>query len=53
MRTMEIITGFCLLLLSSGCANHRGPDLGLIYDDAAKNIGFDRNPVIVIPGILG
>ncbi|GIK20389.1 MAG: hypothetical protein DYG93_04405 [Leptolyngbya sp. PLA2] len=30
-----------------------GPDLGVIYNDAAQGVGNARNPVVVIPGILG
>ncbi|MFO0917318.1 MAG: hypothetical protein U0872_03265 [Planctomycetaceae bacterium] len=30
-----------------------GPNLGTIYDQAAQTADRDRNPVIVIPGILG
>lgn len=38
----------------TGCAP-RGPelDLGRLYDSAAQQIGEDRTPVVVIPGILG
>ncbi len=38
----------------AGCrSSPKGADLGAIYDEAAQNIGPDRNPVLVIPGILG
>ncbi|MCZ6597696.1 MAG: hypothetical protein O7B99_08670 [Planctomycetota bacterium] len=41
-------------LLAAGCALGRDiPDLGRIYDEAAKVHDLRRNPVIVIPGILG
>ena len=30
-----------------------GPDLGGIYNRAAQQSDFERNPIIVIPGILG
>ncbi|MEZ6233706.1 MAG: hypothetical protein R3B68_05915 [Phycisphaerales bacterium] len=42
-------------LTLTGCASQAPPqaDLGAIYNQAAQNIGADRNPVIVIPGILG
>ena len=46
-----------LLLMSAGllvaCRSEPRPDLGAIYDEAAQQIGAERNPVIVIPGILG
>ncbi|MEM9082262.1 MAG: hypothetical protein AAGB34_01615 [Planctomycetota bacterium] len=46
---------FCSLLCSPfGCiSSPPSPNIGLIYNEAAQNIGDDRNPVIVIPGILG
>jgi pimeloyl-ACP methyl ester carboxylesterase len=48
------IAGLSLITTLIGCSQpHRDPDLALIYNDAAQNIGDDRNPVIVIPGILG
>lgn len=44
----------CLLMAGLvGCAARRSPDLGEIYNHAAQNIGDERNPVIVIPGVLG
>lgn len=36
-----------------GCRSEPRPDLGAIYDESAQKIGAQRNPVIVIPGILG
>jgi pimeloyl-ACP methyl ester carboxylesterase len=40
--------------LCAACAHkEKRPDLGLLYNTAAQNIGPARNPVIVIPGILG
>jgi len=42
----------CLVLMA-GCASEPRPDLGAIYDGPAQGIGSQRNPVIVIPGILG
>ncbi|HEX8877072.1 MAG TPA: hypothetical protein VF777_10015 [Phycisphaerales bacterium] len=46
-----------LLLLSAftGCASHpeAKADIAAIYNRSAQTIGADRNPVIVIPGILG
>lgn len=45
----------CMALIISGCAGNAVPEpmLGELYSDAAQNIGAARNPVIVIPGILG
>jgi len=47
-----LLLALCLLALI-GCRSEPRPDLGAIYDEAAQNIGPQRNPVIVIPGILG
>ena len=41
------------LLVLVGCHAAQRPDLGAIYDEPAQKIGPERNPVIVIPGILG
>lgn len=42
------------LVLLSACQSHANlPDLGLLYDTAAMAHGVERNPVIVIPGLLG
>ena len=42
------------ILLVSGCAaTTRRPDLRELYNRSAQTHGMERNPVIVIPGILG
>jgi len=47
------------LLILAGCGTkgnvvkYKVPDLGGLYDDSAKTSDLYRNPVIVIPGILG
>lgn len=45
-----LLTSFMLL---TACRSESRPDLGAIYDEPAQQIGSERNPVIVIPGILG
>jgi hypothetical protein len=43
-----------VVLAPVGCtARLRGPALGPLYDQAARYLDEHRNPVIVIPGILG
>ncbi|MBX3378464.1 MAG: hypothetical protein KF805_00085 [Phycisphaeraceae bacterium] len=44
-----------LVALAPGCATNsaRSPDLKAIYEESAQKIGSERNPVVVIPGILG
>lgn len=44
-----ILVALCL----SGCATVSAPDLGGIYNRAARHQSPERNPVIVIPGMLG
>lgn len=44
-----------LVAFGPGCATNsaRSPDLKAIYEESARKIGSERNPVVVIPGILG
>ncbi len=42
-----------LLALASCASQDKRPDLAAIYSNAAESIGPNRNPVVVIPGILG
>lgn len=46
------LAALCLLLAACG-GPQRVPDLALTYNRAASSSTPDRNPVIVIPGILG
>lgn len=42
------------VIVSSGCVHSRPrPTLGTIYSEAARGPDYLRNPVIVIPGVLG
>ena len=43
----------CLILLSACGPDEGAPDLGGLYTDLAREQDPDRNPVIVIPGVLG
>ncbi|MEM7307954.1 MAG: hypothetical protein AAF682_14850 [Planctomycetota bacterium] len=51
MRALGL--GLTLVLLLGGCSGPPVADLGRIYDHAARVDDRYRNPVIVIPGILG
>ena len=54
--TRRVFTAFTSLAVvaGAGCKSASpSADLGAIYDEAAQNIGDERNPVIVIPGVLG
>ncbi|MEM7683066.1 MAG: hypothetical protein AAF288_14020 [Planctomycetota bacterium] len=43
----------CALATLPACNQPHVPDIAAIYTQAAQHHGPDRNPVIVIPGILG
>ena len=45
--------GVAALLIATGCAHQKRPDLKSLYSRAAQARDDQRNPVIVIPGILG
>ena len=53
MRLIPLLSPLVCVLLLAACRSEPRPDLGAIYDEAAQQIGPQRNPVIVIPGILG
>ena len=48
----SLLPGF-LALLMAACSRPLVPDLGGIYDAAAMDTSEPRQPVVVIPGILG
>jgi pimeloyl-ACP methyl ester carboxylesterase len=51
---MKSVAGILLLAILQGCGPTRlSPDLNQIYGAAARQSHVDRNPIIVIPGILG
>lgn len=51
MKPVAILS--LLAILQSCGPTQLAPDLGRIYSAAAKQEHLDRNPIIVIPGILG
>ena len=53
--TRPCALGFPLLLaVASGCSgSHKSPELARLYNRTAQQGHVDRNPVILIPGILG
>lgn len=55
-RLYGIVVAFGVLvpMSLSGCGTgQRAPDLAALYETPAREIGADRTPVVVIPGILG
>ncbi|MCA9299164.1 MAG: hypothetical protein KDA28_08870 [Phycisphaerales bacterium] len=52
--SIHVVTVLAFGAMLGGCASERrAPDLAALYNEAASNIGDARNPVLVIPGILG
>lgn len=39
--------------MAAACARQPEADLALLYNPSAQHHGIDRNPIIVIPGLLG
>ena len=52
-RSTVFLSGWLGLFLGGCMATYDPPDLGGLYNRAAQLDGAQRNPVIVIPGILG
>lgn len=49
-----LLTALALVVLAPGCATHRpNSSLAAIYNPLAQRPDHERNPVIVIPGVLG
>ena len=42
-----------LAMATLACSNYQPPDLKTLYDQVARYHDQHRNPVVVIPGILG
>ncbi len=48
------VAGSGFLCLATGCRSSRPtPDLSVLYERAAQYHGVERNPIILVPGILG
>ena len=53
-KRLSVVTWLVLAAGAIGCGDKsEGPDLGELYNRSAQHHGPRRNPVIVIPGILG
>jgi pimeloyl-ACP methyl ester carboxylesterase len=55
MIKLAIVAAALSVPLMTGCSFNtpRTADLALIYNTSAQNLGVDRTPVVVVPGILG
>lgn len=53
-RAVLAMTGLLLVVSALACGTGtRAPDLSALYDRAASYHAPDRNPIIVVPGIMG
>ena len=53
MRLAAVITLLSVLILAACAAPYKAPDLGGLYNNLVQNESPYRNPVILIPGLLG
>ncbi len=50
----RLVASLATVSLLGGCTSSlKFPDLGTLYDQAAQHRDANRNPIVVIPGILG
>lgn len=53
-RLLRLCAALIACTLIAACGAQKGrPELDLLYNKSAKYHGVDRNPIVVIPGILG
>ncbi len=53
-RSLSLFAALVFCVLTAACGTQKGaPELSLLYNASAKYHGVDRNPIVVIPGILG
>jgi len=53
MPRRTLLLGSAAAAALAACSPPPAADLALIYNPAAQHHGIDRNPIIVIPGLLG
>ena len=53
MRLISAIFLFFTLLLSACASTYKAPDLGGLYNSLVQNESPYRNPVVLIPGLMG
>jgi len=53
MRSKALVVLGLVLLLTACASKYKAPDLGGLYNDLVQNEDPYRNPVILIPGMLG
>ena len=52
-RPAVLALGMCLLLLMGCSSGEQAADLSALYDRAAQYHGVERDPIILIPGLIG
>ena len=51
---LKVVVALCLVWILTACASpYKAPDLGGLYNSLVQNENPYRNPVILIPGLLG
>ena len=53
MRVAAVIFYFIIIIVTGCASQYKTPDLGGLYNDLVQNENPYRNPVILIPGLLG
>ena len=53
MRTVSTICFLLLIGLTACTSSYKAPDLGGLYNSLVQNESPYRNPVVVIPGLMG
>lgn len=50
---LALALSLAVVLVLAACTVWHPPNLGTLYDRAAQHHGPDRNPIVVIPGVMG
>jgi len=53
MRSFLLNSMMCMCILAGCASRHRIPDFGALYNRSAQHHDEKRNPIILVPGILG
>ena len=53
MRSFLLHSIICMCILAGCASRHKTPDFGALYNRSAQHHDEKRNPIILVPGILG
>lgn len=53
MRSFLLYSIMCMCILAGCASRHKTPDFGGLYNRSAQHHDEKRNPIILVPGILG